>query len=161
MFLFFKPLPRKLERVAPYGWGLGTLPNLAAKLIDSGFPEDMPAVAVERGTTPQERRVFSTIGELPGAVAEEQLKSPTLIIVGNTVALSPWWPWQSEVGNTTPTSKQSEARGVKYVAQSGLPSEDTASWFEENSEVVKKLRVLGQGAHDSAEEGQAVGGGAR
>ena len=31
---------------------------------------DMPAVAVERGTTPQERRVFSTVGELPAAVVE-------------------------------------------------------------------------------------------
>jgi len=45
--------------------GLGTLPALAKKLIASGFPAGMPAVAVERGTTPAERRVFSTIGRVP------------------------------------------------------------------------------------------------
>ena len=45
--------------------GLGTLPVLAKKLIASGFPAGMPAVAVERGTTPAERRVFSTIGRGP------------------------------------------------------------------------------------------------
>jgi uroporphyrin-III C-methyltransferase len=43
--------------------GLGTLPRLAQKLVDSGFPMDTPAVAVERGTTVRERRVFSTIAD--------------------------------------------------------------------------------------------------
>ena len=49
-------------------------------------------MAVERGTTPRERRVFSALGELPDAVLECELKSPTLIIIGKTVALSPRWP---------------------------------------------------------------------
>ena len=74
--------------------GLATLPALATKLLASGFPADTPAVAVERGTTHHERRVFSTIENLPASVATCGLKSPTLLIVGATVKLSPWWPWR-------------------------------------------------------------------
>ncbi|KAF0906790.1 hypothetical protein E2562_012576, partial [Oryza meyeriana var. granulata] len=35
--------------------GLSTLPSLAPKLMKHGLPPDTPAVAVERGTTPQQR----------------------------------------------------------------------------------------------------------
>lgn len=37
--------------------GLSTLPSLALKLMHHGLPSDTPAVAVERGTTPQQRLV--------------------------------------------------------------------------------------------------------
>jgi len=52
----------------------------------------VPAVAIERGTTADERRVFSTIEHLPEAAKTCELVSPTLIIVGRTVTLSPHWP---------------------------------------------------------------------
>lgn len=41
--------------------GLSTLPRLSSKLIFHGLPEDTPAVAVERGTTPQQRIVSNYI----------------------------------------------------------------------------------------------------
>lgn len=37
--------------------GLSTLPSLALKLMRHGLPSNTPAVAVERGTTPQQRMV--------------------------------------------------------------------------------------------------------
>ena len=40
--------------------GLSTLPSLASKLMCHGLPPNTPAVAVERGTTPQQRTVSST-----------------------------------------------------------------------------------------------------
>ena len=40
--------------------GLSTFPSLALKLMHHGLPTNTPAVAVERGTTPQQRMV-STI----------------------------------------------------------------------------------------------------
>ena len=128
--------------------GLATLPSLSAKLVASGFPRDTPAVAVERGTTPGERRVFSTIEHLPDAVVEENLRSPTLIIVGSTVRLSPWWPWRDARGaGASPAERE-----AKYVAQRGSPTEDAAEWFERESTSVRKLRALGRG--DAGERGE-------
>lgn len=41
--------------------GLSTLPSLASKLMFHGMPDDTPAAAVERGTTPQQRIVSNFI----------------------------------------------------------------------------------------------------
>ena len=132
--------------------GLGTLPRLAQKLVDSGFPMDTPAVAVERGTTVRERRVFSTIADLPESVVTCGLKSPTLLIVGATVRLSPWWPWRDEAGDAV--SPPADSNTAVYDLQEGLPSEDTIAWFVENSGSLRKLREMGPGTKgEPAEEG--------
>ena len=132
--------------------GLGTLPRLAQKLVDSGFPMDTPAVAVERGTTVRERRVFSTIADLPESVVTCGLKSPTLLIVGATVRLSPWWPWRDEAGDAV--SPPADSNTAVYDLQEGLPSEDTSAWFVENSGSLRKLREMGPGKKgEPAEEG--------
>jgi len=106
--------------------GLGTLPRLAERLLESGFPASMPAVAIERGTTADERRVFSSLASLPDAAAARALVSPTLIVVGRTVALSPLWPYAADA----------ETRGLdayepsKWTEQRGSPraSEDADDW---------------------------------
>ncbi|XP_015897227.3 S-adenosyl-L-methionine-dependent uroporphyrinogen III methyltransferase, chloroplastic [Ziziphus jujuba] len=72
--------------------GLSTLPSLAQKLMHHGLPSNTPAVAVERGTTPQQRKVFAELKDLANEIASVELVSPTLIIIGKVVALSPSWP---------------------------------------------------------------------
>jgi uroporphyrin-III C-methyltransferase len=76
--------------------GLSTLPSLAPKLMKHGLPPNTPAVAVERGTTPQQRTVFATLKDLVDEVHSADLVSPTLIIIGKVVALSPFWVESSE-----------------------------------------------------------------
>ncbi|CAL4975141.1 unnamed protein product [Urochloa decumbens] len=76
--------------------GLSTLPSLAPKLMKHGLPPDTPAVAVERGTTPQQRTVFALLKDLVDEVKSTNLVSPTLIIIGKVVALSPFWGESSE-----------------------------------------------------------------
>ncbi|XP_004229594.1 S-adenosyl-L-methionine-dependent uroporphyrinogen III methyltransferase, chloroplastic [Solanum lycopersicum] len=76
--------------------GLSTLPSLASKLIHHGLPTDTPAVAIERGTTPQQRMVFAELKNLADDIVSHQLESPTLIIIGKVVALSPLWPHSTE-----------------------------------------------------------------
>ncbi|KAJ4806661.1 Siroheme synthase [Rhynchospora pubera] len=75
--------------------GLSTLPALVPKLMSHGLPAETPAVAVERGTTPQQRTVFAELQDLVNEVKLAELVSPTLIIIGNVVALSPYWPYSS------------------------------------------------------------------
>ncbi|XP_050212030.1 S-adenosyl-L-methionine-dependent uroporphyrinogen III methyltransferase, chloroplastic [Mercurialis annua] len=76
--------------------GLATLPSLALKLMHHGLPENTPAVAVERGTTPQQRMVFAEVRDLADEIASAELVSPTLLIIGKVVALSPLWPHSSK-----------------------------------------------------------------
>nr|CAB3477700.1 unnamed protein product [Digitaria exilis] len=76
--------------------GLSTLPSLAPKLMKHGLPPDTPAVAVERGTTPQQRMVFALLKDLVDEVKSADLVSPTLIIIGKVVSLSPFWVESSE-----------------------------------------------------------------
>ncbi|KAK4752627.1 hypothetical protein SAY87_021425 [Trapa incisa] len=76
--------------------GLSTLPSLAQKLIHHGLPDDTPAAAIERGTTPQQRIVFAELKDLARKITEAELISPTLIIIGKVVALSSFWHHSAE-----------------------------------------------------------------
>ncbi|KAF7824506.1 Siroheme synthase [Senna tora] len=76
--------------------GLSTLPSLAQKLMDHGLSPQTPAAAIERGTTPQQRTVFSELKDLADKITSAQLVSPTLIIIGKVVALSPFWSISSK-----------------------------------------------------------------
>ncbi|CAI9103184.1 OLC1v1001630C1 [Oldenlandia corymbosa var. corymbosa] len=76
--------------------GLSTLPALATKLMHHGLPHETPAVAVERGTTPQQRMVFAELKDLADKISLHQLVSPTLIMIGKVVALSPLWGASAE-----------------------------------------------------------------
>jgi siroheme synthase len=76
--------------------GLSTLPQLEAQLRAHGVPADTPAVAVERGTTSEQRVVFGTLQELHAAIGAAGLASPTLLIIGQVVGLAPaWQEWQA------------------------------------------------------------------
>ncbi|KAK1382746.1 Urophorphyrin methylase 1 [Heracleum sosnowskyi] len=86
--------------------GLSTLPSLVMKLMHHGLPHDTPAAAVERGTTPQQRIVFAEIKDLADSIASAQLISPTLIIIGKVVALSPLWPCSSKDASTLAEARQ-------------------------------------------------------
>lgn len=71
--------------------GLGTLPVLVQQLGQHGMPLDVPAVAVERGTTADQRVVFGTLADLHDSIQAAKLQSPTLLIIGEVVALAPGW----------------------------------------------------------------------
>lgn len=71
--------------------GLGTLESTVNTLLQGGLPRDMPAVAVEKGTTPSQRVVWSSLEDLYHMVSQAALVSPTLIIIGNVVSLAPEW----------------------------------------------------------------------
>ncbi|KAK9135472.1 hypothetical protein Syun_014802 [Stephania yunnanensis] len=79
--------------------GLSTLPSLAQKLMQHGLSPNTPAAAIERGTTPQQRMVFAELKDLVDEVASLELVSPTLIVIGKVVALSPFWPHSSNEVN--------------------------------------------------------------
>jgi len=65
--------------------GSHTLGGLAAHFIEAGMPTDMPAVAVENASLPQQRTIHGTIASLPGAVEAAACGGPVLIMIGEAL----------------------------------------------------------------------------
>ena len=72
--------------------GLGTAQAIADKLVVDGFDPATPVAVVENGTRADERRFYGPLSHLPRLVADHQVASPALIIVGEVAALAKDWP---------------------------------------------------------------------
>ncbi len=68
----------------------------------------MPAVAVERGTLPEQRAVFAPLSRLQERVAGHGLRSPTLIVIGEVVSLAAGWT-QARVLSPSPSPPSTHA----------------------------------------------------
>ena len=73
--------------------GVTALPMICKGLLDSGMDGDMPAAVIERGTLPRQRKVVSTLAELPKAAEDAKIVSPAIIVVGRVCGLSDSFDW--------------------------------------------------------------------
>lgn len=73
--------------------GLLNLPAICEELVRAGLPATTPAAAIHGGSTPQQRKVIATLGDLASAVTSAELKSPVTTIVGDVVMLSTELDW--------------------------------------------------------------------
>ena len=65
--------------------GLKTLPPLVARLLAEGLAPDTPAVIVERASWESERRIASTLVDLPATAASSGLVGPCLVLIGRAL----------------------------------------------------------------------------
>jgi uroporphyrin-III C-methyltransferase/precorrin-2 dehydrogenase/sirohydrochlorin ferrochelatase len=79
--------------------GIKALPGLCRRLIDHGLPATTPAALIENGTYDHQRVVTGTLATLPDLAPEPALAGPTLIIVGEVVALARRLAWFSGPGD--------------------------------------------------------------
>ena len=71
--------------------GLRGLSRIAADLVESGWPSDMPVAVIESGTTGSQRTVVGTLDDI--GQRAKHLDSPATIVIGEVVALRPWLAW--------------------------------------------------------------------
>ncbi|XRB17052.1 uroporphyrinogen-III C-methyltransferase [Pseudoscourfieldia marina] len=98
------------------------------ELVARGAGPSTPAMAVENGTTEHERRVFSPMHLLPDAVKSAELRSPTLVVIGEVVSLPKEWRARDE--SWTEVGKKSARRWPHThadAAQLGAEAATTAS----------------------------------
>ncbi|HEU5222549.1 MAG TPA: uroporphyrinogen-III C-methyltransferase [Candidatus Lumbricidophila sp.] len=69
--------------------GIGTLANSAITLARGARGFDCPVAVIEDGFGPAERVVIGTLGTIAAIVAQQQVQSPAVVIVGDVVRLSP------------------------------------------------------------------------
>lgn len=73
--------------------GKSNLKRICSKLVATGLDPATPAMAVQDGTTPSQRRAFGDLLTLPERVRSMRMGSPLLIIIGRTVTLAGELDW--------------------------------------------------------------------
>ena len=73
--------------------GLHSIPVLSRELISHGLPKTTPVALVQQGTTPNQQVYIETLDSLQDLAEREQLKPPTIIIVGEVVSLQEKLSW--------------------------------------------------------------------
>lgn len=68
--------------------GLANLGLIVRKLQEAGRPAGTPAAIIENGTTPRQRNFITTIAELQKVVAQNAIRSPALLVIGDVVTLA-------------------------------------------------------------------------
>ncbi len=76
--------------------GLLGAAQICERLRAHGRPGDTPVALVEQGTTPQQRTHVSSLAELPGYLARNEVHAPAIIIVGSVVGLRARLGWYRE-----------------------------------------------------------------
>ncbi len=73
--------------------GLARLAGIVDALIAAGRAADTPAAVIERGTTPRQRQLVTTLARLPAVVESAAVTSPALVVIGEVVSLSAELDW--------------------------------------------------------------------
>lgn len=73
--------------------GLVGLPVICTKLIEYGLNDDTPIALVQQGTTRHQKVWTSTLKEMPEYIENQEIKPPTLIIIGSVVRLRERLAW--------------------------------------------------------------------
>ena len=76
--------------------GLVGFEKICEALIEHGCPVDYPVAIVQQGTTSNQRVFSGTLTSLPHIIAKENIKPPTLIIIGTVVNLHNKLAWFQE-----------------------------------------------------------------
>jgi uroporphyrin-III C-methyltransferase/precorrin-2 dehydrogenase/sirohydrochlorin ferrochelatase len=93
--LNWKALAHTNQTVVFY-MGLHGAPTLCREMVAHGLPASTPVALVEQGTTPQQRVFTATLDTLLEVIAKQDIKPPTLIIVGEVVTLHDKLKWVEE-----------------------------------------------------------------
>ena len=73
--------------------GLVGLPTICSELIQHGLPAETPIALVQQGTTRHQKVLTSTLEKMPEVVKKQEVRAPTLIIVGTVVSLHDQLSW--------------------------------------------------------------------
>jgi uroporphyrin-III C-methyltransferase len=68
--------------------GVAHVHEIAAGLLQAGRAAQTPVAFIENATTPRQRTLLTTLGEMTATAEREALKAPALIIIGEVVNLN-------------------------------------------------------------------------
>ncbi len=86
------------DQTVVFYMGLNSLSHICSELIAHGRAESTPIALIQKGTTVEQKVWTGTLATMPAIIAQEQVKAPTLIIVGEVVNLHQQLAWFSPQG---------------------------------------------------------------
>jgi len=98
--------------------GVGNIETIVQEIIAGGFSPDTPAALIEKGSTPLQKVVISTLASISSDARSENAAPPALLIVGNTVSLAEKLKWYNpgplagiKIGVTRPFAQSKSFTG--------------------------------------------------
>lgn len=73
--------------------GVKELSTICTSLIKAKLDKNTPAAIIESGTTSKQRKVVSTVEHLPRRASEENIGTPSVIVIGEVASLSNKFSW--------------------------------------------------------------------
>lgn len=83
----WQTLARNRQTIVVY-MGLAALPRITTQLLDHGLAGTTPVTVVENGTTPDQRVLASTLGDIADIVRARDVTGPALTIIGDVAAFA-------------------------------------------------------------------------
>lgn len=75
--------------------GVSAVNSISAGLLRAGMDANMPAAVIEKGTTARQRKLLTTVGNLPVDTAKAKIRNPSVIVIGKVCSLSEDFEWAS------------------------------------------------------------------
>lgn len=104
------------QQTVVFYMGLHGIAIICQQLIAHGRAVDTPAALIQQGTTPHHRAIIGDLASLPALVANNEVRAPTLIIVGEVVSLHEklrWFKTGSEIVRSDDKAEDDKARDDK------------------------------------------------
>lgn len=83
----------KLNGTLVFLMGVTSMQMICDGLIAAGMDPQTPAAILQQGTSAVQRRVVSTVSQLPQKAQEAQIKSPAVLVIGVVCALADHLSW--------------------------------------------------------------------
>ena len=128
--------------------GIGALPSIAKKLVDSGLSPETPAALVADATLPTQRLVQAPLGRIAKECEKQQIEPPALVIVGPAAAGDAglnWFMRQPLFGKGLVITRDAEGNADsarKIIARGGRPVEYPTLAIKSLTDRNEFLRVL-------------------
>lgn len=79
------------ERTIVLLMAVGRIDEIAASLLEKGYPSRLPVCIVEKATTPQQRFIQDTLENIAETAKKQEAKAPATIIIGDVVDVLRTW----------------------------------------------------------------------
>jgi len=73
--------------------GVTTAEHWSGELIAAGKPAATPVAMLRHVSLSDQRRIDTTLGDVPRVITEQHLRPPVVFIIGDVAALGPAWSW--------------------------------------------------------------------